>query len=482
MTVDILSRKQYYGHGDYTYTESDGTIEYIKFDPIAVDSTGQSYGTGKIRFEEDFSLSPYFSYQGQVKMEARNPLLLYTGSTKMHHGCAIGESWIKFNAEIDPKDVFIPLDDQPMSYSDEFLVSGGMMATDSVHIYPAFLTPRKLYSNVPVATATGFLHYNNKSKVYEISTKERMAQPDSLDNYLCISKEGCTIQSDGDINLVANLGRIKMVNKGTTVYKIDDDRYNLDMITTLDFFVPQAAMQRIADTLKALEGLQPASLISDTYTRGVRSILGSAAAKKMFNEQRIFGSLNAIPAELNTTFMFSELRMTWNKKVNCWQSVGELGIANLCGVQINKKVKGTLEVERKRSGDGLTLYLEITPDLWYFFTYKRGFMQILSSDKEFNDIVHSIKGSDRKMPAQRGQASYMFMMAENKKKNDFMKHLQGLEVEEDEQIVDEDGNVMEFDDETEAEGQESDAEGKESDEADMETEQTENETDTEDAE
>ncbi len=477
VTVDVLSRKQYYGHGDYTYTESDGTVEYISFDPIAVDSTGQTYGSGKIRFEEDFSLSPHFSYQGQVKMEARNPLLRYIGSTKMHHGCSIGESWIKFNGEIDPQDVFIPLDEQPMSHGDEFLVSGGMMATDSVHIYPAFLTPRKLYSNVPVATATGFLHYNSKTNVYEISTKERMAQPDSLDNYLCIKKDGCTINSDGDINLVANLGRIKMVNKGTTVYKIDDDRYTLDMISTLDFFIPAEAMKRIADTLKALESLQPASLISDTYTRGVRSIMGSAPAKKMLNEQRIFGTLNAIPPELNTTFMFSELHMVWNKKVNCWQSTGELGIANLNGAQINKKVKGTLEVERKRSGDGLTLYLEITPDLWYFFTYKRGFMQVLSSDKQFNDIVHSIKGGDRKMPAQRGEASYMFMMAENKKKNDFIKHLQGFEVEEDEQIVDEDGNVLVPDDELEGE-----TEGQNEGDENAENEQTENETDTEDAE
>lgn len=474
VTVDVLSRKQYYGHGDYTYTESDGTIEYISFDPIAVDSTGQTYGTGKIRFEEDFSLSPYFSYQGQVKLEARNPLLHYIGSTKMHHGCSIGESWIKFDAEIDPKDVFIPIDNQPMSYGDEFLISGGIMATDSVHVYPAFLTPRKLYSNVPVTSATGFLHYNNKSQVYEISTKERMEQPDSLDNYLCIHKDGCTINSDGDINLVANLGRIKMVNKGTTVYKIEDDKYSLDMISTLDFFVPTAAMQLIADTLKKIEGLQPASLISDTYIRGCRSILGSAPAKKMFNEQRIFGTLNVIPPELNTTFMFSELHMVWNKKVNCWQSTGELGIANLCGVQINKKVKGTLEVERKRSGDGLTLYLEITPDLWYFFTYKRGFMQILSSDKRFNDIVHSIKGSDRKMPAQRGEASYMFMMAENKKKNDFMKHLQGLAVDDDDQIVDEDGNVYVPDDEVNGDEQQPEDEG--------ESEQTENETNTNDAE
>ena len=131
--------------------------------------------------------------------------------------------------------------------------------------------------------------------------------------------------------------------------------------------------------------------------------------------------------------------MMWNKKARCWQSTGDLGIANMNGLQINKKVKGVFEVERKRSGDGMTLYLEVLPDLWYLFNYRRGFMQVLSSDKTFNDIIHAVKGNDRRLPAKRGEASYMFMLAEKKKVNDFMKHMQGLEVEEDENIDFEEG-------------------------------------------
>lgn len=469
--VDISSRRQYYGHGDYTYTESDGTVEYISFDPIAVDSTGQTYATGKIREDEDFSLSPEFSYQGLVKVEARNPLLRYTGSTKMHHGCdGIVESWIKFDSEVDPADVFIPIDEQPMSKDDEFLISGGVMATDSVHVYPAFLSPRKLYSNVPVATAQGFLHFNKKEKSYELSSKERIAHPDSLDNYLSIKKDGCTIESDGDIDFVANLGRVKTVAKGTTSYDINADKYLLDMMMTLDFYLPAEAMKIISDTIMAIEGIQPASIIGDTYTRGVRSILGTAEATKVFNEQKIFGTLKVIPEPLDKAILFSELHMTWNKKVRCWQSVGDLGIANFGGAQINKKVKGIFEIERKRSADGMTLYLEVTPDLWYFFSYKRGFMQVLSSDKSFNDIIHGIKGSDRKLAAKKGEASYMFMVAEMKKKNDFIKHMQtGSIAEDDEQVVDEDGNVVELDDETELESEE------EQSGTELETEQTEEE-------
>lgn len=467
VSVDILSRKQYYGHGDYTYTESDGTIEYISFDPIAVDSTGQTYANGKIKREEDFSLSPDFGYQGQVKLEARKPLLRYIGSTQMRHNCSIGNVWVKFDAEVDPADVFIPIVEQPMSIGDEFLAIGGMMATDSVHVYPAFLTPRKLYSNVPVATARGFLHFNKKNQTYEIAEKERMAEPDSIGNYISLDKNGCTINSEGEINLVANLGRVKLFNSGTTVYDIAADKYVLDMMTTIDFYLPAAALKIISDTIQAIQSIAPASLMGDNYTRGVRKLLGSVEARKVFNEQQMFGSLKVLPPELNKTILFSELRMTWNKKVNCWQSVGDLGIANLGGVQLNKKVKGVFEVERKRSGDGMTLYLELTSDLWYFFSYKRGFMQVLSSDAQFNDIIHSIKGGDRKLPAQRGEASYMFMMAENKKKNDFMKHLQGYAIDDDDKIVDEDGNILEPDDEIENESDEQETDEKKS------TEQTE---------
>lgn len=349
------------------------------------------------------------------------------------------------------------------------------MATDSVHLYPAFMSPRKWYSNVPVTPATGYLHFNANSNAYEISTKERIANADSLDNYICINKNGCTINSDGSINLVANLGRVKLVNNGTTSYDIAADKYLLDMITTLDFYLPAEALKKIADTIKATETLSPSSLISNIYTKGVRAMLGSAPASEMFREQRIFGSLKVIPEKLNTAVMFSELHLVWNKKVNCWQSVGDLGIANFGGVQVNKKVKGVFEVERKRSGDGMTLYLEVTPDLWYFFSYKRGFMRVLSSDKSFNDVIHNIKGSDRKLAAKKGEASYMFMLAEMKKKNDFIKHMQtGSVFDDEEQVVDEDGNVFELDDESELES--------EGEQPDNESETGQTETDNENAE
>ena len=92
---------------------------------------------------------------------------------------------------------------------------------------------------------------------------------------------------------------------------------------------------------------------------------------------------------------------------------------------------------------------------------------MLSSDKTFNDIIHSIKGKDRRLPAKRGEASYMFMLAEKKKLNDFMKHMQGVEVEEDENIDfeegDEDGNA-------ESEGSDAETETESGTETETETE------------
>ncbi len=44
---------------------------------------------------------------------------------------------------------------------------------------------------------------------------------------------------------------------------------------------------------------------------------------------------------------------------------------------------GYLELIRRRSGDVISLYLEINPMQYYFFDYRNGIMQTISSD---NDI------------------------------------------------------------------------------------------------
>ncbi len=433
--ISISSRSKYQGDGKYDYEDEVGRILPISFDLIAVDSTGQTFAQGSVKGIDDFSLSPAFAYRGKVSLEARNPFLYFDGYTMINQECnAIAKSWLKFESEIDPKNIFIPLDEQPKDINDGFLVSGAMLATDSIHVFPAFVSPRERYSNLAVITAGGYLTYKKNEKNYIIGEKYRIANKDTTGNILKLQKNLCFLSGEGTLDLTANLGQVKLETKGNALYKLDEDKLKLELLMTVDFYFPEACIKFIADTLATMTALKPIDLRSRTYNQGIKELLPAKEADDLLNEQSIFGTVKKVPDKLATTFVFSDLDLVWNKTLDAWQSTGELGIANVLGTQINRKIKGDILITRRRSGDSFDLYLEISENHWYYFNYNRGLMQAYSSEAAFNDIIANIKGSDRKLKVERGEASYVFFLSNNKKRTDFLKKLGG------EKVDDEDNN------------------------------------------
>jgi hypothetical protein len=292
-------------------------------------------------------------------------------------------------------------------------------------------------------TAGGYLTYNAKEKKYLIGTKERIAKPDTTGNLLSLHKNFCTLYGEGDINLTADLGQIKIETKGNGFYKLEEDAFKLDLLMTTNFYFPEACIKFIADTLATMTALKPISLNYRTYVMAIKELLPHSEAEEMLKEQSIFGTVKKLPAKLETTFVFSELGMIWNKKETAWQSVGDIGIANVLGTQINRKIQGNIAITRKRSGDSFDLYLKISENHWYYFNYKRGLMQAYSSEAAFNEIITNIKGSDRKMEIGKGETSYVFFLSNQKKRDDFLKRLGGQSVDDEEDDSDLDTNKYE---------------------------------------
>ncbi len=428
-TINIVSRKQYSGEGVYNYEDQMGQIKSINFYVIAVDSLGHTFAKGKITGMEDFSLSTAFKFQGEVELYAPNKFLTYNGSAKMNHNCEaqLEERWIKFKDEINPSDIYIPIAQQPQDINDNYLLSGPIVATDSVHLFPSFLSPWKAYSNVPVQTADGYLYYDQKSKYYKLGSKARINSDDTTGNIVMLHKNFCNLYGDGDINLTVKLGQVKVETKGNSNYKLEEDELKLEALTTIDFYLPPDCFTYISDTLGGMTGLKSINLRSGSYQKGLKELLGSAEANAFIKEQSIFGTVKQLPDALRKTFVFPDLKLHWNHDVRAWQYVGPLDVASVFGVQINKQVTGAIEFDRKRSGDSFTLYLELAEGHWYYFAYKRGLMQAYSSEEGFNTIIHETKQKDRKLKVERGEMSYVFFVSNLKARNEFLEHM-GLEI------------------------------------------------------
>ena len=162
--IDIESTKRYTGSAVYDYVDENKDIQQINFPELGVD-TLTTTAKGYIPVSQNFMLSPAFSFVGDVTLSAKADLLSFTGSAGIVHNCSTIKSYsIKFKSKIDPKNVMIPVSEKPRDMNDNLVFSGSFINTDSIHIYPAFLSAQKSWTDVALVNSSGYLFYEKAKK------------------------------------------------------------------------------------------------------------------------------------------------------------------------------------------------------------------------------------------------------------------------------------------------------------------------------
>lgn len=435
-TTNIFGKKDYTASGDYDYFDENNNKQMIHFDLVAVDTTIQTYASGKIAITENFTLSPNYTYTGDVKLFASNQYLTFAGATKIAHECSkFGNYWLKFESEINPNQIYIPIDTSLKDINNSTLLAGIIQTTDTFSIYSAFLTKHKSYSDITILPATGFLYYDKNSQKYKISSKEKIVEINMPGNYLSLHKDICSIYGEGKMDLGANLGQIKSSTVGNVIHSYDQDTKDFDLLMTVNFMFHEPALKILSDAINNDVTLEAVNLTNKTYEKGMTEILGIEAADKLKTEIYTYGEFKKIPKELEQSIFFNQLKMTWDDQKGAYVSVGKIGIGNILRTQVNKLVNGYVYLERKRSGDVFNIYLEIDQATWFFFVYERGQMLAISSSDDFNVGIRDLKIDKRKMEVAKGETPYSFyVLSSPRKKEMFLKKMAG-----EEEIIEETG-------------------------------------------
>ena len=93
--------------------------------------------------------------------------------------------------------------------------------------------------------------------------------------------------------------------------------------------------------------------------------------------------------------------MRYNPENRSFISEGKIGVSMVAGEPVNKYFDGFMEIARKRSGDILTIYIEVSRRQWYIFQYSGNLMQATSSNNDYNamlmekDNKHKEKGDEQ---------------------------------------------------------------------------------------
>ncbi len=425
-TVQVLGQFSYTGNGYYDYVNETGEPQSVFFHEISVDDSINTIAVGIIGKDQYFTLNPYFYFQGNMELDARRTLLTFNGGASVIHECECNEdTYLKFTAEIDPAFVHIPVPEQAFDIDMNYTYAGLFLAGDSVHIYPTFLSRKKLPRDQYIIASSGILYYDRQSDEYRISSSEKLRNPDrSPGNLLRLSRSDCMIYGEGNIRLGLAPGQVRISSVGNAVHNMNTKETELNVTLALDYFMSEDAFKIMAGEIDGMQNLNAVDLADPLYVKSLAELIGIDRTEKYQTELGLYGEYQSSVPELKHTLFFTNVRLIWNTATRSYRSSGKISMGSINGDQINKQMDGFIELTKRRNGDLVDIYLELDRSNWYYFGYSRGIMNVLSSNRDFNTAVEGVKPNLRKMKTPREEVQYIYGVCDPRKKAMFLRRMQ----------------------------------------------------------
>ncbi len=416
--ASIFAKKDYSASGDYHYIDKNKTKQTIHFNNITVDQSGETYATGKVLKNDGFTLSPEFSYHGDVRLEASVEQLEFNGDARINHECdTIPKNWFSFKSRLDPNDIAIPFQKDRNSK-----LSAGMVLTSKRNeMYTTFLNKKRNEKDHALMKGEGRVTFNEKDQTFRIGTEEKLKNQDMPGNYMSLRKRNCQLKGNGEIDLGAELGIIEIDNFGTFTDQPLKSEYAFNTTMTVDFFIKDDLLEIMAEDIKEYPNLSSFDFSKSVYENALREIAGVDQTDEIISQLSLKGEIEDFPEELGKPLVLSDVDFVWDESTSSYRSKGRIGISNILEEQVFKYVEGHIVVSKHRSADKLSIYLELDKNNWYFFQYRKGVMQAISSNEEFNNEISETKEKDRKYDGDDDEASYRYTLSSERKKIRFLK-------------------------------------------------------------
>jgi hypothetical protein len=425
--IDIESADSYSGGAVYDYVDDNNDIQQISFPEIRVD-TLTTNARGLIPVDQKFKFSSAFTFAGDVNLSARSKNLLFTGTAGILHDCSSIDSYpVRFKSFIDPKNVMIPISDKPRDANDNLVYSGSFLNTDSIHIYPAFLSPRKSWTDIGLITSSGVLWYNKSKGKYQISSPEKIADPAMNGNMVSLDRNQCILSGEGKIDFGTNFELVKMASAGNVVHTTDSNKVEIKAIIALDFYFSPEALKLMSDEIRIMPTLKPVNQNSDFNNKGMRDLIGVKAAAQLKAETEMFGLSGNLPKEFTFELLLNDVTLRWNEASSSFRSSGKIGIGFIGNQPVNVYVDGFIDIQRRRSGDMIDIYLKADNSTWYYFSYFKGVMMANAGNSDFNKLLSSLKLKDKKHPDSSDKIPYTYMIAPEDRLGRFLRRMSGEE-------------------------------------------------------
>lgn len=388
VNISVLGRFNVTGTGNYQYADKHKQIQQFFLEEIRIDEQHRLYGKTDIPDSANFNIGPHIAFKGHTLLKSIRKNLEYEGFFLAKHKLPYPKTdWFRNAAEISPDSVYLTVDTMQQNFIRQALMAGINVSSDSTHVYPLFFSRKRNGSDPELMRVSGTLFYDEKHDVFKFGPFEKVFGQGLKGNYMELSEGKRNIYYEGRFRFGLDNGAFGMLAAGNAVYQFADTSFRMNLLMLLDFPFPESALKLMYDTINLqTSGAEPAEFDVPLLTKAVSDLVSNPKTLEMVLDELPDKSLR-LEDELRKPIGLSSVSLKWNQPTRSFISEGDINLNSIDKNKIERKLKGRIELTKKRSGDDLTLYMQTSEGSWYFFKYQRGVLFVLSSDPLFNQYV-----------------------------------------------------------------------------------------------
>ncbi|MGV3557591.1 hypothetical protein [Larkinella arboricola] len=434
--IQIQSRTRFAGDAVYQFAAAKGDTASIKMGsfelkeaaPVALASNNRNAGRkGKngnelaktyytvaradVDERDNVMLAPKVQFKGSVTMMAPEQDLKLEGAIKMalKKRPKLVSDWIPMKEKIG-ETFSIKVDEALKNDGNQLLTAGlHFRGGGAVGLYPTFLSTKESDKDDDLFRARGVMTYEEKEKVFRIVKKDETGLDDAEGAFTFNDVTG-VMNFKGPVNLM-NTGSSAnnlVFAAGTGRANVDSSTLRLNALVGFALPIPQPINAAIADKMVKAnldeKNDEAADEDLDRLTAKLAALIGQKATDVYRTKaQNQHVSITQAAPKFVASLVLSNVNLRWSDKHNTLYSVGSIGVSNIENVDVNAQMEGFVEIRKTDGGDEATIYLESSPDIWFYWDYKSGGgataqLALLTSDQELNDrIMAGSKGGSKNM-------------------------------------------------------------------------------------
>lgn len=436
-TVDIKSRLKFEGVATYRYVNlGDDTLaisfQDFRTEPGRKKKEGMhTVATGLVKEDDKLFIGPKIIYKGKVTMFAESPYLVFDGYLKLDLKGALSYSeWLKYTNDGETKEVKIDLKNA-VSDNGTPLSTGMHLDKRTNQLYTTFISKKVNQTDPDFFLADKAFEFDLDSNEFRVGSIDKFHHKSQEGNNLIYNDTKSEIRYSGKytlLHLPEKDESVKLLVGGDGSADINKSEYNFKVLMSFNPKIHAKVTDAIGKDLKGVAQMVidsiPDSTLTDPLvmareeeimTHKIGALAGNSGVQKYKDGKATGAPMSALNSEFAKAFLFSNVKFKWSPAYKAFYSVGRIRVESILKNEIKKEVNGYIEIRKGSKGDKITVYLEPTPNSWYYITYDENRLAVASSSES---VTKAVAGRSKgEMP---DRSKFFFVAAEPIEKQKFL--------------------------------------------------------------